>query len=443
MTRHTEAIRALAPEERRQEIVETLVDAFRDLMLADPEAFRHKFRKMAASPFPFYRGSAALFYADMARDDDEPGDPRAARVWIQGDLHAENFGTYMNAEGRLVFDVNDFDEAYLGHFGWDLRRLAASFALIGYAKAFSDDDIGRIVEACGRGYAERVRAFAASASFGEFALTLETTEGPLHEALERARTRTRAGLLDALTVVEHCERSFRRGPRARDIDDEMRAEVGAAFADYLRTLPDIQGRDPESLRIKDIVASGGFGIGSAGLPAYTILLEGPTDALETDIVLSMKQANVCAPSRVVQDEHIRSYFDHHGHRTVLSQRALQAHADPWLGYTALRGAGQVVKELSAYEADLDWDELTDVGEIAGVAAQLGEAVAKIHSVADDHADMTLVPFAAEEAIEASIGEDSTGFVAELRDFALDYANIVRDDHRLFVDAFRNHEIAGL
>ena len=54
--------------------------------------------------------------ADAAEVDDRWADDRTSRVWIHGDLHVENFGTYMNDEGFLVFDVNDFDEAYLGHF---------------------------------------------------------------------------------------------------------------------------------------------------------------------------------------------------------------------------------------------------------------------------------------------------------------------------------------
>jgi len=265
----------------------------------------------------------------------------------------------------------------------------------------------------------------------------------LHEALERARTATRAGLLETLTVVEGCERQFRRSARARDIDDAARKEVEDAFHGYLATLPPLAGRDPDALRVKDVVAASGFGIGSAGLPAYTLLLEGATDALETDVIISIKQANVCSPSRIVPDQHIHDYFEHHGHRTVLSQRALQAHADPWLGYTRLRGEGQVVKELSPYEADLEWDGLNDARQIAGVAGQLGHAVAKIHSVADAHADLTLVPFPAEEAIATCVGSDHDSFSEELADFALAYADIVRDDHRLFVDAFRNHEIADL
>ena len=123
---------------RQGQIVSVLVDAFEDLIEADPRAFRRKFRKMAQDPFSFYRGSACLFYADVAEMEDRYADERTSRVWIQGDLHAENYGTYLNDAGILVFDVNDFDEAYLGHFTWDLKRMAASLALLGFAKAVSD-----------------------------------------------------------------------------------------------------------------------------------------------------------------------------------------------------------------------------------------------------------------------------------------------------------------
>src|SRR5205085_10002425 len=132
------------------------------LMKADAEGFRTKFRKMAADPFAFYRGSACLFYADMAqardRRRDHRADDRTSRVWIHGDLHAENFGTYMNSEGVLVFDVNDFDEAYVGPFSWDLKRFAASVALIGYAKALSDFAITGLVTMFAHAYLTELRA---------------------------------------------------------------------------------------------------------------------------------------------------------------------------------------------------------------------------------------------------------------------------------------------
>ena len=164
-----------------------LVDAFEDLIEADPKAFRRKFRKMAADPFAFYRGSACLFYADVADLEDRWADERTSRVWIQGDLHAENYGTYMDAAGILVFDVNDFDEAYLGHFTWDLRRMAASLALLGFSKALSDETIREMIETYAGAYLEQVRAFHEGDKDEEFRLTLENTEGALHGVLLEAR----------------------------------------------------------------------------------------------------------------------------------------------------------------------------------------------------------------------------------------------------------------
>ena len=120
-------------------------------MNADPEAFRQKFRKMAAGPFAFYRGSACLFYADMDRAEDRWADERTSRVWIQGDLHAENFGTYMDGDGVFIFDVNDFDEAYLGHFTWDIKRMVASVALLAWMKAIVGPVVPAIVRSASLG----------------------------------------------------------------------------------------------------------------------------------------------------------------------------------------------------------------------------------------------------------------------------------------------------
>ena len=157
-----DTIRGEKPKQRQQFIIDTFSGAFGELMRADPEAFRGKFRKMAATPFAFYRGSAPLFYADMARDDDPFANDKTSRVWIQGDLHAENFGTYMNSQGVLVFDVNDFDEAYVGAFTWDIKRLVASLSLLGYQKAMSDEEIREMVEVVTQSYISQVESFAKS-----------------------------------------------------------------------------------------------------------------------------------------------------------------------------------------------------------------------------------------------------------------------------------------
>jgi uncharacterized protein (DUF2252 family) len=426
--------------DRSEQIVEILVDAFADLIEADPRAFRRKFRKMAQDPFSFYRGSACLFYADVAETEDRYADDRTSRVWIHGDLHAENYGTYINAAGILVFDVNDFDEAYLGHFGWDLKRMAASLALLGFIKALSDSTIAEMIETYARSYADQVRAFNEGEDDAEFRLTLDNTNGALREVLLEARLKTRWHLLESLTHVEAHERLFKDGPGVRRLDDDERDRVLAAYDAYLETIPEVKRQHSVSYRVKDVVGRTGFGIGSAGLQAYSLLVEGRSQALENDVLLSMKQGNVAAPSRVVEDERISSYFEHAGHRTAISQRALQAHADPWLGWCELDGMGQVVQELSPYEAELEWDRVSEPDEIMPLLEYLGQATAKIHCVSDAGSEAELVDFQIEEAISAVLDED---FASELAHFGAAYGERVRDDHRLFVDAFRNGRIPGL
>ena len=430
------------PDARTERIVTVLVDAFEDLIEADPTAFRRKFRKMARDPFAFYRGTACLFYDDVARLDDPWSDERTDRVWIQGDLHAENYGTYMDAAGILVFDVNDFDEAYLGHYTWDLQRMAASVALLGYAKALSDEAVDRAVRAYATSYLAQVRAFTEDDRDDEFRLTLDTTSGPVHDVLRQARLLTRGDLLARDTHVRDGERAYLDGGGVRRLDDDERDAVLAAYESYLDTVPDAKRQQSVSYAVKDVVGRSGFGIGSAGLPAYSLLVEGRSQAVEDDVLLSMKQGNVAAPSRVVDDPAVRGAFHHHGHRTALSQRALQAHADPWLGWCELDGVGQVVQEVSPYVADLDWDGVHEPDEIVDLVTGLGQATAKVHCVSDATSE-SLVDFQTEEAIRHVVGDRDEAFAADLAAFGTAYGALARDDHRRFVDAFRNGGIPGL
>lgn len=430
-------------KQRQEEIVKVLADAFDDLMAVDPAAFRRRFRKMAMDPFAFYRGSACLFYADVIHDDDPWADERTSRVWIQGDLHAQNFGTYMDDDGVFVFDVNDFDEAYLGHFTWDVKRLVASVALIAWTKAFSDEAIRRLIETYTRAYVEQVRYFADSERDKLFALTLDNTGGHVRDVLVQALSSTRIGLLERKTLVEQHERRFKMGPGVRVLDDGERVMVEEAYQQYLYTIPADKRFSSITYRIKDVVGASGFGIGSAGLSAYNILVEGRSQALENDVILSVKQGNVAAPSRVVDDPRIRDYFKHHGHRTAVSRRALQANTDPWLGHTEIDGVGYVVQELSPYEEDLDWTGLTEPDDMLPVLTDLGRATAKVHCVSDSDSDQTLMDFQVENAISAVIGPDGEPFVEAMVRFGMEYATVVRDDHRLFVDAFRGGLIPGV
>jgi uncharacterized protein (DUF2252 family) len=429
---------------RKQRIIEVLEEAFADLMEADPHAFRVKYRKMAADPFAFFRGTACLFYADVTRMRDPFADERTSRIWIHGDLHVENFGTYLNSDGRLVFDVNDFDEAYLGHFTWDLRRFAASLALMGWRKALPEAVVRDLVARYVRAYLSQVNHYLRSEEDDDFGLFLDNTEGPVLGILSQARRLSRRDLLDDATVIDGDRRVFREGPGVRRLGRDEHRRVLRAFEDYLTTIPSSKRFDRDLFyEVRDAVGRSGFGIGSAGLPAYNLLVEGYSQALDNDVVLSMKQANVPAVSRFVDAAEIERYFDHEGHRTVVSQRALQVHTDPLLGHTSMDGRGYVVAEVSPYEVDLDWSEMNEPDEMSALVDSLGRATAKVHCASDEDSDQTLVDFQVEEAIAEALQGRRKELTADVVEFGIGYAARARRDHALFVSAFREGDIGGV
>jgi uncharacterized protein (DUF2252 family) len=107
------------------------------------------------------------------------------------------------------------------------------------------------------------------------------------------------------------------------------------------------------------------------------------------------------------------------------------------------GVGFVVSELSPYVEDFDWSDLTEPEQMAPVLDYLGRATAKVHCVADEDSDPTIVGFQTEDEIVEALSGKEEEFVKEMVDFGMGYSETARDDHRLFVDAFRNGQIPGL
>ena len=435
-------IKSENPAARKEFIVKSFTENYPELIANDPGAWRGKFRKMASSAFAFFRGSAPLFYADVARDHDPFLNEKTSRVWIQGDLHAENFGTYMNSAGYFVFDVNDFDESYAAPFTWDVKRFCASLALVGYQKALSDADIKAIIAQGARSYAQQISRFHAGLD-KNFALTLDTSKGKILEVLKEARTRTRVGLLDNETDIKDGDRTFKLHKNAKAVSPADEAKIKAALEEYYTSIPKHKQRTKITYNVKSIVRRSGLGIGSAGLTMFSVLIEGETQALENDIILSLKVSQPSAAAKHIKDSSVKNYFKDEGQRTTISQRALQAYADPFMGYTTYDGKGVYVAEVSPYVADLEWDDINDMDDILEVVAELGRCIAKIHCVSDEDSDQTLVDYSTEDAIHSVLDGKETEFVNYMVDFGENYAAVVREDHKLFVDAFRNHQIANL
>ena len=146
----------------------------------------------------------------------------------------------------MVFDVNDFDEAYIGHFSWDLRRFVASLALMGWQKALPEDDVARPDrQATCAPTSRRSSHYASTDEDDDFALHLDNTDGPVHDVLARGpRPRTRVDLLDGMTAVEDDVRVFAddaAGPRGSATPSARK--VVKAFERYLETIPESKRLD--------------------------------------------------------------------------------------------------------------------------------------------------------------------------------------------------------
>jgi hypothetical protein len=117
-----------------------------------------KHERLRTSPFVFLRGTYYRFLEQLVAG--QPELARAPAVVAVGDLHIENFGTWRDHDARLVWGVNDFDEADLLPYTIDLARLATS-ALLAIEEGHMAIDAADACEALLDGWRERVEGRAA------------------------------------------------------------------------------------------------------------------------------------------------------------------------------------------------------------------------------------------------------------------------------------------
>jgi hypothetical protein len=151
---------------------------------------RVKHERMRESPFVFLRGTFYRWLQQWPRNCPKQLD--APAVLAVGDLHIENFGTWRDAEGRLVWGVNDVDEACRLPYTQDLVRLATSALL-----AIEADHLALSPKsACGAirdGYARSLEARGAAVVLAERRRWLR------YIAINRLRDPT--GFWDKLTAL--------------------------------------------------------------------------------------------------------------------------------------------------------------------------------------------------------------------------------------------------
>jgi uncharacterized protein (DUF2252 family) len=325
-----------------------------------PELVPIRYGRMLASPFTFYRGAASIMAADLA------GTPTSGiTVQLCGDAHLSNFGLFGTPERRLLFDINDFDETLPGPWEWDVKRLAASFEVMGREGGFSPADRRAVVIAGVREYREKMGHAAKMGTLGAWydQLDAQMLLKLVNEETRLRRLRRKEALTAGRRVAQARTRDSIRvfAKRARELNGELRIVadpplivpiedlvipgsewenptplIKKLLSTYRRTLGR-QGHPLEEFRYVH-AARKVVGVGSVGTRCYLLLLMGRDRGDPLFLQVKEAQASVLEPFLG------RSTYPQHGERIVVGQRLMQGATDIFLGWQRIRGLDGITRD---------------------------------------------------------------------------------------------------
>jgi uncharacterized protein (DUF2252 family) len=405
-----------------------------------PDLVPIRYGRMLDSAFSFYRGAAAVMASDLGATPNS-----GLEVQLCGDAHLSNFGFFAAPDRRLVFDLNDFDETLPGPFEWDVKRMAASFAVGGRARGFDAGERRKVTLTSLREYREAMRRFAAMGELDVWyaRLDVETVFAQLRpeltpekakayeKRLAKARRKDSRRALSRLTEVVGGRRRIVSDPPVivpveelrSEHPDEIEAAVRGLVDAYQDTLDGERRRIAARYRYVH-AARKVVGVGSVGTEAWIVLTLGRDG--DDPLVLQAKEAK-----RSVLEPYTRpSEFAHQGRRVVEGQRLMQAASDIFLGWVDgadERGIQYYVRQLWDGKRSAEIDTMTP-NELATYARLCGWTLARAHARSGDRI-----------AIAAYLG-GSDRFDAAVADFAELYADRNEADHRDLTTAVADGEL---
>lgn len=336
-----------------------------------PHLLAHKADRMSPSPLALLRGSAPLFYEVLERHpalaDGPPGEG-----WLVGDCHLENFGAFRTgtlstketrtsrAADTIVFDLNDFDDAFVGPWRLDVLRLMVSLILGGRELGTDARTTLDLAEALLGSYVDGAFRRKAPAEVPHAVASL----------IDKVRARTRKELLDARTRVVGDERRFVRGARYEALPTKLRAKAERSFAKYAKRLPDDQRPPAEALEVVD-AAFRIAGTGSLGCLRVALLVRGkggPDGAW----VFDMKEEDTPSAACLVRPPRLEP-----AERVVTALRACVSQPPRMIGTTTLRGSSMFVRRLAPQEDKLDLTRL-QTADLKPLARYLGALLGAAH-----------------------------------------------------------------
>jgi uncharacterized protein (DUF2252 family) len=408
-----------------------------------PELVPIRYGRMSASPFAFFRGAAAVMAADLATTP-----VSGLRVQACGDAHLSNFGAFAAPDRRLVFDLNDFDESLPAPWEWDVKRLAASFAIAGRENGFKRKERGAAVLETARSYRESMRAFASQRNLEVWyaRLDVESVMGEIEaepkltnqvrKGVAKAQAKDSVRALERLAHVVDGELRILADPplivpaeelmppgETRDLEQVMLGMLES----YRASLPADRQHLLDGYRFRHL-ARKVVGVGSVGTRAWIVLHTGADDS--DPLFLQAKEAE----ASVLEPYAGASRFGNHGQRVVEGQRLMQAASDIFLGWCPAVGFDGrkrdfYVRQLWDWKRSVEIERLSPHG-LELYARMCGWTLARAHARSGDRI-----------AIAAYLGAGDA-FDRAIAEFSESYAEQSERDHAALVAAIDSGRIAA-
>ena len=409
-----------------------------------------RYGRMLVSPFTFYRGAALIMASDLAATP-----VSGVTVQMCGDAHLSNFGLFGTPERQMIFDINDFDETLPGPWEWDVKRLAASFEIMGRDRGFSPADRRAIVTAGVGEYRNRLRQAAGMGGLDAWYDHLEV--GMLLKLVRQEVRVNRVTKLEARAFQRDVGKAYTRDntrvltKRAADVGGELRIAADPPLIIPIEDLitPGSEWEDPVPL-IKKLLSTYRrtlghqhhpleeyryvhaaykmVGVGSVGTRCYIMLMLGRDH--NDPLFLQVKEAQASVLERFVG----KSHHAHHGQRVVAGQRLMQAATDIFLGWVRIKGLDGVTRDYYVRQFQ-DWKGSADVDNMlvpgAALYARLCAAtLARAHARWGDRI-----------AIASYLG-NGDAFDRAIADFSAVYADQNEKDYEAFEAAVRSGRLTA-
>lgn len=399
-----------------------------------------RYGRMLASPFAFFRGTAALQAHDLTGTPDS-----GFRVLCCGDAHVANVGGFATPERNLLLDLNDFDEVHPAPWEWDVKRMAASLVVAARHLRHSEGTAEACVIRMTRSYQQHMAEYAAmneleiwydKITFDDLLQQAETAEErkAIKRGISRANNRTHEELLPKMAEHDSKRWIIRDDPPAvfhlrgensllEKDDDWLKAGNWESifrdmYRDYLKTLAADRRTLLQRFAVQDM-AFKVVGVGSVGTRCLIALL---TDSRESPLFLQIKEAR-----HSVLALHVKggAGWHHDGRRIVEGQRLMQAASDPFLGWTTgPAGRHFYLRQLRDMKISPNLDSL-DSPLLEEYSDTCGWILARAHARASGMAP----------EISGYLGE-SEAMTDALVAYATGYADQVNRDFDTFTQACR-------